>query len=123
MPEDYNPQDYWERRLRERDPLSSVGHRSYSDRYNVWLYRAQEAALGRLLHNIDVELRGLSVLDVGSGTGYWLTWYKGQGAGRITAVELSPSAATRLRARYPDVTVIQGDVSAPPRSRFPSPIW
>lgn len=110
----YDPRTYWDGRLAKRWDLSGVGHADYSLRYNRWLYRAQGRALARSLRRAGAALANRSVLDVGSGTGHWLAWYARHGAGPLTALELSPVAARRLRERFRDVIVVEGDIAEPP---------
>jgi cyclopropane fatty-acyl-phospholipid synthase-like methyltransferase len=50
-------------------------------------------------------------MDVGAGIGYWMRWYAARGASSLTALELSPTAADRLRLLFPSVRVINSDVT------------
>ena len=110
----YDPLAFWDARLGARWDLSGVGHAAYSLGYNRWLYRAQGRALEQALYRARATVAGKSVLDVGSGTGHWLTWYAAWGAGPRTALELSPIGALRLRERFRDVTVAEGNIADPP---------
>jgi SAM-dependent methyltransferase len=105
--------DYWESRLERNPDLTGTGHRAFDARYNRWLYRAQREALEDALaqHRVDVE--GRSVLDVGSGTGYWLEVLAERRPDRLVALELTGVAAGRLRERFPQVEVHQADVADP----------
>jgi protein-L-isoaspartate O-methyltransferase len=57
---------------------------------------------------------GMAVLDVGSGAGHWIDFYRSVlGAGRVVGVELVPQVAAALQRKYEgndDVTVLNGDV-------------
>lgn len=110
MTKKYDPPQYWDGRLQNDQSLASVGFKGYSAKYNYWNYRAEERALARLLVRAGIDVSGRSVLDVGSGNGYWLDWYATRGGGGITALELSPSAVRRLRAKYPLVRVVEVDI-------------
>ncbi len=59
------------------------------------------------------------VVDVGAGSGR-LTAELARVAGRVVAVELDPALAPRLRGRWRNVEVIEGDAAAfvPPREPF-----
>ncbi|NIR43219.1 MAG: class I SAM-dependent methyltransferase [Gemmatimonadetes bacterium] len=116
----YDPRTYWDARLAKRWDLSGVGHACYSVGYNRWLYRAQGWALARALRRVRAPVSRMSVLDVGSGTGHWLKWYSRRDAGPLTALELSPAAAGRIRERFPEVTVVEGDIAelTLPANRF-----
>ena len=56
-----------------------------------------------------------AVLDVGSGAGHWIDFYRDTlDAREVVGVEISTSAAEALSARYatePEVTIVEGDVS------------
>jgi SAM-dependent methyltransferase len=57
-----------------------------------------------------------SVLDVGSGAGHWIDFYREVlGAASVVGVEISSSAAGALAGEYedvPDVAIVEGDVAA-----------
>jgi SAM-dependent methyltransferase len=58
--------------------------------------------------------QGMAVLDVGSGAGHWIDFYRSVlGAGRVVGVELVPQVAAALERKYEaddDVTVLNADV-------------
>ncbi|KKL59685.1 hypothetical protein LCGC14_2212870 [marine sediment metagenome] len=72
MTKAYTPREYWDARLRAHWDLSGVGRGDYGVAYNRWIYRAQDRAVRRAFHHCSVDVSGKRVLDVGSGTGYWL---------------------------------------------------
>jgi 23S rRNA (adenine-N6)-dimethyltransferase len=53
------------------------------------------------------------VVDVGAGTGV-ITSALARAAGRVVAVELDPRLAQRLRGRWPNVEVVEGDACGIP---------
>jgi SAM-dependent methyltransferase len=57
------------------------------------------------------SLHGSRVLDIGSGSGFWLDTWAALGAEDLTGVELTDVASDRLRASHPSVTVVRADVS------------
>jgi len=107
----YEPTEFWGQRLTRDWSLRGVGHASYSEYYNRYLYRAKVRALGRTLRQHRIAIAGKGVLDVGAGIGFWLRWYQAAGAGQITAIELSKAATNRLRAEFPSARVRCGDVA------------
>ncbi len=58
----------------------------------------------------------LTVLDVGSGAGHWIDFYRRVfGASSVVGLELSALAVEALRVKYagePDVEILEGDVGA-----------
>lgn len=107
MMSSYDARNYWERRLRLDHSLRAVGHRWYSLDYNHWLYRRKQLCVERAL--AGVRLRGLRVLDVGCGTGFFTEWYHGQGA-RVIGVDIAKVGVDRLRRRFPHAKFRVADV-------------
>jgi 23S rRNA (adenine-N6)-dimethyltransferase len=62
--------------------------------------------------------RGDRVLDLGAGTGR-LTAELARAAHRVVALELDPRMAERLRGRWPNVQVVEGDAATVPLPREP----
>jgi 2-polyprenyl-3-methyl-5-hydroxy-6-metoxy-1,4-benzoquinol methylase len=92
--EQYDPSEYWERRLSKRFNLRGVGHISYSEGYNTWLYRRKKRCLEDFFGGVD--LQGKDVLDIGSGTGFFVEWYLARKA-RRGASSLRLSEPTRAQ--------------------------
>src|SRR5450755_3171605 len=67
---------YWEGRLATHWGLQGVGYLGYGVRYNNWLYAVRREILRRHLLGLSIELSRASVLDIGSGTGFWLEQWK-----------------------------------------------
>lgn len=62
---------------------------------------------------------GARVLDAGCGTGADTgTLARALPGARITALDLSPRFADRVRARHPGVTAVAGDMAAPPGGHY-----
>lgn len=107
----YNPAEYWEKRLAKNFTFRGVGHQSFSLFYNQWLYRRKRQVLRRIFS--DVSLQNKTVLDVGTGTGFFLDWYAARGAG-LSGVDISPTAIRNLHVRFPQVALHLLDFSDAP---------
>lgn len=92
----YEPNHYWEERLRRDFNLRGVGHREYSQAYNAWLYRAKRRALTR---GLDAVQPG-PALDVGSGTGWVVEELRLRGF-PVEGCDITAIAVKRLRDRFP----------------------
>ncbi|MFI6578936.1 class I SAM-dependent methyltransferase [Nocardiopsis sp. NPDC050513] len=101
--------DFWERRLEGDWTESGVGYRALGRPFNRWMYRVREEVflreVGRLVP------RGRSVLDAGSGTGFYVRLWERLGAGDITGCDMTDAAVARLRGRFPDHRFVRQDVS------------
>ncbi len=106
----FDARSFWEARLAAHPDLSGTGETRLSLAYNRACYDLRARVLGRALGRCGVRLAGARVLDVGSGVGFFVDFYARRGA-RVTGVELTRSGADLLRRRFPEATVLHGDVS------------
>jgi len=111
---DYESTRYWRELHRQGDDVRVVGYPTLPLAFNRRLYNNQAAAVRRTLEHAGVRIDGASVLDVGSGTGFWLDLWQRLGASTVAAVELVPEAVGRLRERFPESDVAAADVSDGP---------
>src|SRR5256885_1748782 len=105
--------EYWEKRLSEKWSLEGVGHICYGQPFNEWAYRMRKKVFLRQVCALPLDFRQVSVLDVGSGTGFWLEVWRSLGVRALTGVDLTEVAVRKLREKYPDVQVMQQDISDP----------
>ncbi len=84
---------------------------------NLFLRQGQERALVRLLNRHGlVPLRGRRLLDVGAGTGQWLSLFESHGMARadLAGIDLDPGRVAECRARLPGLDARVGDAAAMP---------
>lgn len=65
----------------------------------------------RQMRQLSVQLRDVSVLDVGSGTGFWLNMWKSVGVPKVVGSDLTHFAATNLRKENPGVEILELDIA------------
>jgi SAM-dependent methyltransferase len=106
----FDPQAYWEARLAADDSLHGVGYRGLGRRYNEWMYRVRAAAFDRALRALPENLATARVLDIGSGTGFYVGRWLRHGVHDLIASDLTEVSCDRLRARFPDIQVMRLDV-------------
>jgi SAM-dependent methyltransferase len=106
---DFDVADYWEPRLSGHFSLEGVGWLGLGGPFNEWMYRVRRRAFRRYARRY---LRGdrLDVLDIGSGTGYYLALWREVGATTVTGSDLTGVSVERLEARYPDMRIVQLDI-------------
>lgn len=105
--------EYWEKRLSEKWNLHGVGHICYGQPFNEWAYRVRKRVFVRQVCALPLNLPEARVLDVGSGTGYWLDVWRSLGVRSLTGLDLTEVAVVKLRVEFPDVRVVQQDISDP----------
>ncbi len=109
----FDARAYWEGRLRDDWSLRTVGLRRLGARFNEWAYRVRREVFLRLVEDVVPDLPHARVLDVGSGTGFYLDRWRELGVAEVTGLDLTDAAADRLREKYPTLEVVRADVGAP----------
>lgn len=105
-----NPQIYWEQRLRENFNLHGVGDISWGKHYNAALYEVRKYAFHKIIRHVPVDFATQKVLDIGSGTGFYIEQWKELGVGELHGADITRVAVENLSRRYPDVTFHHLDV-------------
>jgi SAM-dependent methyltransferase len=95
------PLEYWEARLGASLDLSRVGYLGLGKRYNQWLYMVRRHVFLREMKAAPIELREADVLDVGSGSGFYIDRWKELGVRSIVGTDLTRIATQGLKAKYP----------------------
>lgn len=70
-----------------------------------------DAIIGKILDNAGVTA-GKDVLDVACGTGVLFPDYLARNVNSLTAIDISPEMAKIAREKFPEVTVLCGDVES-----------
>lgn len=109
---DFDPALYWEDRLQQFD-LAAVGYRGLGLPYNRWLYRMRHAVFQRLVRSIRRDWNRAEVLDIGSGTGFYVREWKALRAS-VTGSDLTRVAVVNLSQAFPDTRFVQFDVTKQP---------
>lgn len=106
----YEPRAFWEQRLREQFDLRGTGETGLSLAYNQACYSLRRWVLDRALADAHVDPAGAAVLDIGSGTGFFVAYYLARGA-RVTGVDITTASVERLSQRHPEARFVLADVS------------
>jgi SAM-dependent methyltransferase len=110
---DFDPQVYWNRRHGEHPGLEGVGDVRLGAGYNSWLYGLRRRALHRLVRNFALVPADLRVLDVGSGTGFYLRIWKALGVSDLVGSDISSVAVGRLTEELPGCRIVRLDIGEP----------
>jgi len=94
--------DYWEQRLVRHTNLRGTGHRAFSLAYNKILYQAQRDCVEMMIDRHKIEISGQRVLDVGSGTGFYVAFFREKGASQVVGLDYTEASVEYLRTTYPD---------------------
>lgn len=107
----FYPADYWEKRLSNRIDLRGTGHRAFDLEYNRWLYIAQSDSLNLLLDRNQISLDDKSVVDIGSGNGYYIDFMIKHGVNQIVGLDITQSSVDYLQETFPECAAFKADIS------------
>jgi SAM-dependent methyltransferase len=80
------------------------------DAYVRWMYRVRGKAFARAAK--PIVRPGLRVLDIGSGTGFYITQWRRLGVASVDGSDLTDVAVTRLRRLFPGRTFERFELGA-----------
>ncbi len=98
---------YWENRFSEDVSLATVGWLGLGPAFNAWMYRVRRVQFLRLLRRYVGKHD--AVLDIGSGSGFYLDRWRELGVASITGSDLTETATEQLREKY-DVPIVCLDI-------------
>lgn len=106
----FDARAYWEGRLARHFDIRGAGYIDLGRPYNEWLYRLRQRVFGRLVRSCGTDFASAEVLDLGCGTGFYVDCWAKLGVRKITGVDLTATAVTRLAERYPQYRFYRADV-------------
>ncbi|MBI3949717.1 MAG: class I SAM-dependent methyltransferase [Acidobacteria bacterium] len=109
----FDTKQYWEERLSRQFDLSATGTLGFSRRYIQFLYKLKEHAVSQSIRANRINITGQSILDIGSGTGFFIDFYSRFKPATIVGLDITQVSVDRLSRRYPSHTFIQADMGEP----------
>lgn len=108
--DEFDPKQYWEARLTKDCDAIGVGYARLGRYYNRWLYRVRKHVFRRLVKSLAVDLSSCDVLDIGSGTGFYIDRWREAGVKSMVGVDITQVVVDKLRREYPDCSFVQLDI-------------
>jgi 2-polyprenyl-3-methyl-5-hydroxy-6-metoxy-1,4-benzoquinol methylase len=108
----FDPKSHWEKILIENYGLQGTGYHTLGQNFNTWLYKIKLKAFIKTIKSLDIEdLSKSDVLDVGSGTGFFINAWKNLGVKSVTGFDITSVAIQNLKLRFPNDKFYQADIS------------
>ncbi|MDF1527114.1 MAG: class I SAM-dependent methyltransferase [bacterium] len=112
MTEKFDARAYWEKRLGEKFDVAGVGWESLGRPYNQWTYWAKKKIFRRIAGSFFQHPANLKVLDIGSGTGFYIERWRELGLADITGCDITATAVENLRQKYPGIEFERVDIGS-----------
>jgi predicted TPR repeat methyltransferase len=109
---DFDPKKYWEDRLTQSYDLAGVGCLGFGVNYNKWLYRVRSYVFNRIIRNIPLNVPKSRILDIGSGTGFYLTEWIQLKPLYLAGSDIASTACENLKEKFKSVEIFQIDIGS-----------
>ena len=106
----FDAKQYWETRLTDKWGLHGVGYSGLGKYYNAWLYGVRRRVFFRHIKALVDDWSKIDVLDIGSGTGFYVDLWQSLGVNSVTATDITTVATTELQKKFPDIQCHQLDI-------------
>jgi SAM-dependent methyltransferase len=97
----FDPRAYWEQRLGERYTLDGVGWVGLGTAFNALVYRLRRRLFLRTVRRVLPRREEARVLDIGSGTGFYVDCWHALGVRAVAGADITDVAVTALRGKHP----------------------
>ncbi len=101
---------YWESRLSVRYNSQGVGDIGLPLSYNDALYRIRGHAFALALAKTGASVRGKRVLDIGSGTGFYIQQWLKREPSALTGSDITQTAVDALSEAVPEAAFLRCDI-------------
>lgn len=109
---DFDYKTYWNNRLTGSFGLESVGYLGLGKNFNRWMYRLRKKVFLKTVKQLEIDFSMANVMDVGSGTGFYVNLWRQLKARSVTGVDISTQAIKNLQSQFPESDFHEMDVSS-----------
>lgn len=102
----FDPKEYWEKRLADMWNLTGVGYRALGGGFNRWSYAVAKRIFTREVRKLHQPMAARA-LDIGPGTGFFTQILMNEGY-RVSGIDISATAVAGLRKKFPGLTFTEG---------------
>lgn len=107
-----NIKEYWEKRLTANYGLHGTGYIGLGRNYNSWMYKVRKHLVSKKLKELGSNHGNAEVLDIGSGSGFYVDIWKQLGVKSITGCDITSISVKNLKNKYPQGEFLELDISS-----------
>lgn len=97
----FNPDEFWESRLTKVKGLEGVGYAKMGKSFNYWAYKIREYSFLSIIKEVSLKVEGKAVLDIGSGTGFYINLWNELKANPVVGMDITKVAVQNLQRTFP----------------------
>jgi 2-polyprenyl-3-methyl-5-hydroxy-6-metoxy-1,4-benzoquinol methylase len=111
----FKADQFWEKRLSSISGLEGVGYAKLGPAFNKWAYKVRNAVFIREWKRLRLQSSPERVLDIGSGTGFYIALWHKVHAHSVSGADITDTAVSNLKKTFPEDKFhkldIGGDIS------------
>lgn len=100
--QEFKPGDYWQTRLSKKKGLEGVGYAKLGKYFNHWAYKIRKNVFLNLLKKHAIVPINKKILDIGSGTGFYIDIWEKLSASDVTGLDIAKVSVENLKNIFPD---------------------
>lgn len=102
--DDYDPKTYWDAKAKSAKGIYTLASCGANQNENQCMHQVQLHALNIAVSHINLQLdiKGKTVLDFGCGAGRWVEYFRNLGA-KYVGIDISDEMIALSKSRYPDI--------------------
>jgi len=108
--EEFNAKQFWEQRLSDDYSLKGVGYQGLGQGFNQWMYRIRARVFRKSVAPLLQKTEQPSVLDIGSGTGFYISQFRAAGVKKLTGLDITEAAISQLTQNFPEYQFLLKDI-------------
>ena len=105
--------DSWDSRPGEEYSLPTTTYRRLGRQYSRWMYRLRAGVFQRVAKGLPLRWPEARVLDVGSGSGFYVDQWHRLGVPKVAGADLTEVTVRQLEQRFPGDDFVQFDLCKP----------
>lgn len=107
----FNYEDYWNKRLNAKFDIEGVGYIGLGKTYNKYMYKNRVSILEYLLNNLFDNLENKEVLELGPGIGVFTEYFNSKKIKKYRAIDISRKSVDQLMHMFKDFQFTNGNIS------------
>ncbi len=107
----FQKETYWNERFKKEYSLRGVGDISFDVNFNNILYQIRSFVFKLILKKLKLENKDIKILDIGSGTGFYVKHWLELGYKNVVSSDISDVAVENLKKNFSSIKVIKFDIT------------
>jgi len=97
---EFDAKSYWENRLNKNFGLHGTGYLGFGKQFNNWLYRVKKKTFLKTIDKLNLDIRSMDIIDIGSGTGFYIELWEALYPRMIVGTDITEISVKNLKEKF-----------------------